>query len=111
MVNVNEEDKEQLQSYSDGIHKAFMSISDDLEMRVNKIAELDDMEIAQTEIKKLLMVLSDHTAALLGSICFDLLTDPENWLKHTFYESLKHVHALKKEAIDSVVKAQEETQH
>jgi hypothetical protein len=103
MTIVNEQDKEKLQSYSDGIHKAYLSISDDLAMRVNKIAELDDMEAAQTEIKKLLMILSDHTAALLASICFDLVQDPENWLKHTFYQSLKHVQYRRKELLDAAI--------
>jgi hypothetical protein len=73
---------------------------------IEKIAESED-ESKKLQIREMLEYISYRTSEFLSVISFDLLDDPENWIKFTFHESLKCIQSLRKETLDSVIQSQE----
>lgn len=70
--------------------------------RFISLFEIEDKDSQEEEVKKILSILSLHLAPFMACTCFEVLTDPESWLKHTFYESLKNIQHLRKETIESI---------
>lgn len=104
-MNDTEKNLTSINSYKNEIYVGLMNLKEHIEIRIIQIQDIKDEKEASEELKKSLMILSDHLAGFMSAICFDIMQDPENWLKHTFYESLKHIQYRRKDAIDSLVKS------
>jgi hypothetical protein len=106
-------DKSFYTDYEGTLHFHLNKITSETEAKLNKITDIENDDDRSHEIHNLLEVMSGHVSAFLASVGFGVMTDPENWIKHTFYESLKHVQHYRKDAIDAIVKSGQEntTEH
>jgi hypothetical protein len=98
-----------LDEIEDVMHKALRSISDALEERFTKVSDIEDEDEKTRETRFVLGLLSNHIGAFMASVAIQAMNDPENWIKHSFYEALEHLKHYRKDAFEALAKRSEES--
>ena len=70
--------------------------------QLNNDFNIDDEKQKAQAVRSTLEAITAHLSAFIGALAFEYLKDPENWVKHTFYETLKVINDVKKDKINSL---------